>query len=608
MVGDRPTKLAVRTSPVSSEAGKLNVFISYSRDDIDFADQLDATLKIGGFDTTIDRYGIQAGEDWKARLGALVRDADTIVFVLTPNSAKSDICAWEVEEARRLGKRIMPVVPGALDETRAPPGLAALNYIHFYNEPKKPGSGFGSGLLDLVQGLKTDLDWLREHTRLLQRATEWDAGGRTENRLLSGADITAAKAWVASKPKDAPEPTALHLDFLRAAEEAELRRADTKRLQLEEIAAAQAEREKAIADAEAAIAREATERTGREEAQRRRARLRNILLLVMTTTAVISALSLYKIIQGNLLLANQVQLSTAAAARARTAEGHAQSNQRRAQQAEFKAIINECEASEQLLKFVPQSPENLNNYMSCGVRLGFALIRENRAGEAIKLFNRLRDTASSNKPDPEDSVRPFYLLIASQGASIAGCVSTPPKSAARSAAIGNVINAANEVLQFKPPAQLAQRWREELFRGLLYLSNLSHENGDEELAFQYASKLVDRLSFPPFAGEDATRDAIRALDHLVWMALMTKRFRAALEASEQTARLANNFGIKDLSSIRLNRAHALLFNGRTEDARIEYRELNPDDVTADVEKLVSAGLCNSLFSELVGAPGQCSGR
>jgi hypothetical protein len=38
--------------------GKLNVFISYSRDDLEFADQLYASLQLGGFETTIDRRGM----------------------------------------------------------------------------------------------------------------------------------------------------------------------------------------------------------------------------------------------------------------------------------------------------------------------------------------------------------------------------------------------------------------------------------------------------------------------------------------------------------------------------------------------------------------------
>jgi hypothetical protein len=70
-----------------------------------------------------------------------------------------------------------------------------------------------------VTALNTDFDWLREHTRYLQCAIEWDVGGRAADRLLSGNDILEAKAWVAHRPKGAPEPTALHLDFIRASEE-----------------------------------------------------------------------------------------------------------------------------------------------------------------------------------------------------------------------------------------------------------------------------------------------------------------------------------------------------------------------------------------------------
>jgi hypothetical protein len=231
----------------AATGGRLNVFISYSRDDLDFADQLDEALQLTGFATTIDRHGISGGEEWQSRLGRLIRDADTVVFVLSPASADSDMCSWEVAEALRLHKRIIPVLFRSLDGKKAPEQLAQLNYIFFYHEPKSPGSGFGNGLRRLVDALNTDLEWLREHTRLLQRASEWVAGDRAINRLLSGSDIIAAKAWAARRPKDAPELTALHLEFLRASEDEETARASDERAKLEQIASAQRERAEALA-------------------------------------------------------------------------------------------------------------------------------------------------------------------------------------------------------------------------------------------------------------------------------------------------------------------------------------------------------------------------
>src|SRR5437762_13259818 len=112
-----------------------------------------------------------------------------LVFVLSPTSARSPVCAWEVEEATRLGKRILPVTCRPLEGVNPPPQLGERNYIFFYDDPKVSDSGFGTGLANLVAALNTDFVWLREHTRYLQRAIEWDTGGRPTDRLLTGSDI-----------------------------------------------------------------------------------------------------------------------------------------------------------------------------------------------------------------------------------------------------------------------------------------------------------------------------------------------------------------------------------------------------------------------------------
>ena len=236
-------------------AANPRVFISYSRDDLEFADQLQVALKVAGFDAGIDLESISAAEAWERRLSNLIRGADTIVFVLSPSSAMSKVCAWEVEEATKFGKRIIPVCCRSLAGAAPPSTLAELNYIFFYPETTSPGSGFGRGLMLLKEALSVDLDWLREHTRLLQRATEWEAAGRSPNRLLSGSDVTAAKAWAAQRPQDAPELTALHLDFIRASEDGEISRSNAERQRLDQIAAAQAERERALEREQAALQR-----------------------------------------------------------------------------------------------------------------------------------------------------------------------------------------------------------------------------------------------------------------------------------------------------------------------------------------------------------------
>ena len=174
-----------------------------------------------------------------------------------------------------------PVNCRALEGASPPPRLRDLNYIFFYADPQLPGSGFGTGLARLIAALGTDFDWLREHTRYLQRATEWDRGGRPANRLLSGDDIAEAKAWVTRRPQSAPEPTALHLDFFRASELEAEAQSSAQRRQLDAMAAAQAERETALNKAEEALKRAA-------DAQRKRARIRNVAFVVVSIFAVLA--------------------------------------------------------------------------------------------------------------------------------------------------------------------------------------------------------------------------------------------------------------------------------------------------------------------------------
>ena len=104
---------------VATADGKMKVFISYSRRDVDFAGELELALTDKGYDPLVDRHDIVPGEPWEARLGQLIVACDTVVFVLTKDSAQSPVCKWEVEEAARLGKRVLVVTPGPLQIGRA---------------------------------------------------------------------------------------------------------------------------------------------------------------------------------------------------------------------------------------------------------------------------------------------------------------------------------------------------------------------------------------------------------------------------------------------------------------------------------------------------------
>lgn len=229
---------------MASEARSLKVFISYSRADNAFADQLVLALKDKGFQPMLDRHDMSGGEKWRERLGKLILEADAVVFVLTATSASSEICAWEVAEAERLGKLVLPVTPGPVEGFKAPAELDALNRIPFYADAKIPNSGFYSGIIALSEALKQDPEWLRLQTRYSEAAFLWDATP-TDDRLLRGSALVEAQGWLDRKAGKAPLEVITR--FIAASHDAEQKRALETQAQV-------AQREEAVKLAEAAVA------------------------------------------------------------------------------------------------------------------------------------------------------------------------------------------------------------------------------------------------------------------------------------------------------------------------------------------------------------------
>jgi formylglycine-generating enzyme required for sulfatase activity len=200
------------------------LFVSYSRQDLASVDRLVRALsahdELQIFQDTKD---ILPTEEWKKRLQNLIATADTIVFCVSPNSAASEVCAWEVEVAESLNKRIAPFVIAKVDG-QVPSGLSKLNYIW-----ATEAHDFNSAVSSLLLGLNTDIAWIREHTRLSELARRWAHNSRPRDELLRGVSIDAAEQWAKYRPTTAPALTGDTLSYIAeskisAADNARMRR------------------------------------------------------------------------------------------------------------------------------------------------------------------------------------------------------------------------------------------------------------------------------------------------------------------------------------------------------------------------------------------------
>ncbi len=190
------------------------MFLSYSRKDLADAEQIAIYLADKDFAVLRDMSDILPTEDWRERLTSLIEEADAVVFLLSPDSAKSEICSWEVELAARLGKKIAPIVIRDVEGSAIPPLLSRLNYI-FATDRNRLENAVES-LCDAFSG---SAEWLRDYSKLLTTALDWERRDCPYERLLADLKLQEAVTLLRDRPTDVPKPSAIVVDFMTASED-----------------------------------------------------------------------------------------------------------------------------------------------------------------------------------------------------------------------------------------------------------------------------------------------------------------------------------------------------------------------------------------------------
>jgi len=200
----------------SDHSGRI--FVSYSRKDLAFADRLAAALEAREFEVLIDRRDLPDLVDWQRELLSLIRQADTVVFIVSQHSVTSKVVRWELDQVRTQGKRLAPIIIADVENVPVPDDIARINYLFFTQEGL-----FEDRADQLASALSTDLAWLKEHTRLSDMVRRWQVRDKAKDLLIRGRELAEAEAWAVSTPKVAPPVTKQHREFLAASRGGERR-------------------------------------------------------------------------------------------------------------------------------------------------------------------------------------------------------------------------------------------------------------------------------------------------------------------------------------------------------------------------------------------------
>jgi WD40 repeat protein len=208
-----PEALALDDDLLAGQA-RLDAFISYARQhDLEFVDWLSGALRQRGKQIWLDRSNIEPGADWRARVAKGIEQANAFVFVISPDSARSEECANELEIAVGGHKRIVPVVFRLVPEKSLSAALTTPNWISFEDTANRAHQ-----LDELVEALESDLEWRDEHTRLAVRTREW-AKEKDRSFLLRGSDLRQAQEWLGqAAAHEKTPPTPLQTEYILASQ------------------------------------------------------------------------------------------------------------------------------------------------------------------------------------------------------------------------------------------------------------------------------------------------------------------------------------------------------------------------------------------------------
>lgn len=115
---------------MNNVAREHSIFLSYAHQDENWVAEFAKTLSAAGIhDYWFDKESLSPGDLWAEKIQDALRNSDTFIVFLSPNSLDNPNVFFEVGAAFANDKLIIPVLIDNVDQRRIPISLANRQYI-----------------------------------------------------------------------------------------------------------------------------------------------------------------------------------------------------------------------------------------------------------------------------------------------------------------------------------------------------------------------------------------------------------------------------------------------------------------------------------------------
>jgi WD40 repeat protein len=162
-----------------------------------------------GQDIWVDWEDIPPAADWMEQILRGIEGVDAFIFMVSPDSASSEVCKVEILHAAKNSKRIIPVVLRLVQPADTIDVIRKLNWIFIREEE----DDFAGGLDRIKRAIELDFEWVEIHSRIQNRALDWERR-KEASLLLRGRDLWNVRPKILVADGKDPNSTELQRTYV----------------------------------------------------------------------------------------------------------------------------------------------------------------------------------------------------------------------------------------------------------------------------------------------------------------------------------------------------------------------------------------------------------
>lgn len=165
-------------------------------------------LEKEGHNIWVDWEKIEPTTNWINEIYKAIESADVVIFLMSDNSLSSDTCEKEIYHAKLNNKKILPIIINPIKYKEIP---SYINHIQWVDYSKREKSKINK----IVEIINSDIDWIKKHTEILNKAIIWSDSSRDNSFLIIGKELSQAQSWLINQDGNKKlVPTELQIDYI----------------------------------------------------------------------------------------------------------------------------------------------------------------------------------------------------------------------------------------------------------------------------------------------------------------------------------------------------------------------------------------------------------